>query len=185
MRRHQFFDQGGQWHPVEWRPGRGQLRDLGQNIAAALRLLAQGLEVQGQRTVAIHIPLQFARNQENGRERRSEFMRGGGCQAIELREMLFPRQHQLGSSQCVRQFAGLLGDLECVKTGDANRHQDREPDPEQVDWRQHQRLLALPRQRHMEEDQRGGACDRERAERDRQPDRQRRRRDQHGGKKQK
>ena len=114
-------------------------------------------------------PLQLARNQEDRRQRRAEFVRGGGGKAVELGEMLFARQHQFGRRQRVRQLAGFLGDLERIKTGDADREHDREPDAEQIDRRQHQRVVAVPRQRQMEEHQHGGAGDRQHAERDRQP----------------
>ena len=41
MRRHRLLDQRRERHAVERRAGRGELRDLGQDVAAALRLLAQ------------------------------------------------------------------------------------------------------------------------------------------------
>ena len=112
-------------------------------------------------------------------------MRGGGGEAVELGQMLLAGQHQFGGGQRVGKLAGVLGDLDRIEAGDADREQDREPDPEQIDRRQHQRFFALPRQRQMEEHQRRGAGHREDAERDGQPDRQRRRRDQHRGQEQK
>ena len=133
----------------------------------------------------LHGLFQFARNQENGRKRRAEFMRGGGGEAIELREVLLAGQHQFGGRERVGQFARLFGDLERIKAGDADRDQDREPDPEQIDRRQLQRLVALPGQRQMEKAQHGCAGNGENTERDGQADRQRRRRDQHRRQKQK
>ena len=112
-------------------------------------------------------------------------MRGGGRQTIQLREMLLAGQYQLGGCQRVRELAGLLGYLECIKTGDPDRQYDREPNAEQVDRRQYQGLIGVPRQRQIEENQHGGACNGQRAERDRQPYRQRRRRNQNRGKEQK
>src|SRR5712671_269760 len=185
IRRHRFLDQRRQWHAVERRAGCRQLRDLGQDIAAPLRLFAQGLDVAGQWAVSGHALLQLARNQKDRRQRRTEFMRGGGRQTVQLREMLFAGQYQLGGRQCVRELAGLLGHLECIKTGNPDRQQDREPDAEQVDRWQYQRLIGVPRQRQIEEDQHGGAGNGQRAERDRQPYRQRRRRNQNRGKEQK
>ena len=135
--------------------------------------------------LSVQALLQLARNQEDRRERGAEFVRGGGGKAVELGQMLFAGQHQFGGGQRVGELAGLLGDLERIKAGDADREHDREPDAEQIDRRQHQRIVAVPRQRQMEEHQHGGTGDRERAERDRQPYRQRRRRNQHRGQKQK
>jgi hypothetical protein len=153
-------------------------------ILASLRLLAQGLELGRQIAIVLHRLFELARNQKDRRQRRAEFMRGSGGEAVDLCEMLLSREHQFGRGQRVRKFAGLLGDLERVKTGDADREQDREPDAEQIDRRQHQRVVAVPRQRQMEKPERGSAGDREHADRDREPDRQRRRRDQHRGEEQ-
>ena len=111
--------------------------------------------------LSCRVRLQLARNQEDRRQRRAEFVRGGGGKAVELGQMLLARQHQFGRGQRVGELAGLLGDLERVEAGDADREHDREPDAEQVDRRQHQRFVAVPRQRQMKEDQRGGAGDRE------------------------
>src|SRR6267154_4777026 len=69
MRRHHFLDQGRERHAVEGRAARGKLGDLGQNVAAALRLLAQRFEIGGEGAV-LHRLLQLARNQKNRRQRR-------------------------------------------------------------------------------------------------------------------
>ena len=185
MRRHGFLDQRRQRHVVERRARGGKLGDLGQNIAAALRLLAQGLEIGGEVVVVVHGLFKLARNQKGRRQRRAEFVGGRRCKAVDLGQMLLARQHQLGRRQRVGKLAGLLGDLERVERGDADCEQDREPDPEQIDRRQHQRIVAVPRQRQMEEHQRRGAGNREYAKRDRQPDRQGGCRNQNRGEKQK
>ena len=52
MRRHRLLDQRRQLHAVERRAGGGELGDLGQDVAAALRLFAQRLQVGGERAVA-------------------------------------------------------------------------------------------------------------------------------------
>ena len=80
--------------------------DLGQNFAAALRLLAQGLEIAGELFVAINGLFELARNQEDRRQRRAEFVGGSGSKAVDLGEMLLAGQHQFGRRQCVGQFAG-------------------------------------------------------------------------------
>ena len=185
MRRHRLLDQRRQRHAVERRAGGGKLGDLGQDVAAALRLLAQGFQIGRQGVVAVDGLFQLPRNQEDRRQRRAEFMRGGGRKAIELGQMLLARQHQLGRGQRIGKLSRLLGRLERIEAGDADREHDREPDPEQIDRRQHQRVFAVPRQRQMEEHQRRGAGDREQAEPDRHPDRQHRRRDQDRGEEQK
>src|SRR6185437_2745765 len=184
MRGDRFLDQRRQRHAIERRAAGVQLRDLGQDIPAALGLFAQGFEVAGYRAVVGNRALEFARDQEDGRERRSQFMGGGGGKAVELGQMLLAGQHQFGGGQRIGELAGFLGDLERVKAGDADRDRDRKPDPEQIDRRQHQRIVRVPRQRKMKIDQRRGTDDRERAERYRQPDRQRGRRNQHRRQKQ-
>ena len=100
-------------------------------------------------------------------------MRRGSRQPVQLGEMLLACQNQFGRRERVGQLAGLLRDLERIKTGDPNREHDGKPDAEQIDRRQHQRVLAVPRQRQMEKDQHGGARHCEAAERHSQPDRQR------------
>ena len=152
-----------------------------QRCACSRRVLRS----DGEMVVAVRPDLfQLARNQEDRRQRRAEFMGGGGGKAVELGQMLLARQHQFGRGQRIGKLARLLGDLERIEAGDADREHDREPDAEQIDRRQHQRVVAVPRQRQMEEHQRRGAGDREHAERDRQPDRQHRRRDQDRGEEQ-
>ena len=88
--------------------------------------------------------LQLARNQEDRRQRRAEFVRGGGGKAVDLGQMLLARQHQFGRRQRVGKLARLLGDLERIEAGDADREHDREPDAEQIDRRQHQRIVDCP-----------------------------------------
>ena len=86
--------------------------------------------------------------------------------------MLLARQHQLGGGERVGKLARLFGHLKRIEAGDADRQHDREPDAEQIDRRQHQRLVRVPRQRQMEKHQYGSAGDRQHAERHRQPHRQ-------------
>ena len=57
-------------------------------------------------------------------------MRGGGGQSVQLREMLFARQHQFGSRQRIGQLARFFRDLEGIETGDADREHDRKPNAE-------------------------------------------------------
>ena len=67
VRGDRLLDQRGQLHAVERRAGRRKLGDLGQNVAAALRLLAQGLDVAGRVGVVGQRPFQLARHQHDGR----------------------------------------------------------------------------------------------------------------------
>ena len=54
-------------------------------------------------------------------------MRRGGSEAVELRQMLLARQHQLGRRQRIGELAGFLGDLPRIDADIADREQDREP----------------------------------------------------------
>ena len=112
-------------------------------------------------------------------------MGGGGGEAVDLGQMLFAGQNQLGRRQRTGQLARLLCHLERVEAGDADREHDREPDSGEIDRRQPQRIVDIPRQRQMSEAQYRRAGDREHAERHGQPRRQCGSGDQHRRQKQK
>ena len=125
---------------------RGQAR---QDLAAALRLAAQQRHVVGVRAAGRKLALQFLGDERDGGERRAEFMRGGGGEAVEGVEMLLAGQHHLGGVQRLRQLPRFLGDAEGVDAGeDAGRNQ-RHPDAGDVEQRQRQTLRRVPRQRPM------------------------------------
>src|SRR5271168_333213 len=65
VRRRRFFDQGGKRHAVERFAGR-QFRYLSQNLAAALRLLAQQLYVLGMRGIDLERALDLAYHDRDG-----------------------------------------------------------------------------------------------------------------------
>ncbi|MEY9444996.1 hypothetical protein ABIE82_002444 [Bradyrhizobium diazoefficiens] len=109
----------------------------------------------------------------------AELVRGRGGEAVELGQMLLARQHQFGRGERIRKLARLLGDLERVKAGDADREHDREPDADEIDRRQHQRIVGIPGQRQVEEEQDRGAGDRQHAKPEGEAGRQRGCRDQH------
>ena len=157
----------------------GQFGELGEDIAAARRLFAQQPHVVAMRRVGGNRILQLLGNHRNSRQRRAEFVRGGGRQSVELREMLLARQHQFGGGQRVGELARFLGDLPSIDADEADGEQDREPDADHVDRRQLQRIVAVPRQRIMREHQHGRAGHREGAEHQREARRQRGRRQQH------
>ena len=124
-------------------PLAGQLGELGQDVAAALRLLAQQPHVVGVRRSSARV----ARSSSLAitamvDERRAELVRGGRGKPVELRQMLLARQHQLGRGQRVGELARFLGDLPGVDADEADREQDREPHAHHVDRRQLQRIVA-------------------------------------------
>ena len=142
----------------------GELGQLGQDVAAALRLLAQQPHVVGVRRVRLERALQLLGDHRDGRERRAELVRGGGRKPVELRQMLLARQHQFGRGQRLGDLPAFLGDLPRIDADEADREQDREPDAEQIDPRQLERIVGVPRQRIMREHQHGRAHHGERAE---------------------
>ncbi len=78
---------------------RGQLRQLGQDVATALGLFAQGLEFPSQRVVGVE-------GFSISREMRKMVASGvpsswaaAAARAIELGQMLLARQHQLGGGE--------------------------------------------------------------------------------------
>src|SRR5262249_60106982 len=156
--------QVGELYAVE-RPTRGrQLGKLGENLPAALRLLAQQLDVVRIGRARLEHALELLDDDRDGGERRAELVRGGGREAVELREVLLAREHQLGGGERVGEQARFLGDLPSIDANEAEREQEREPYPEHVFRRQDQRVIALPRKRHVKEHERGRAHRRKRTE---------------------
>ena len=89
----------------------GQLGELGQDGAAALRLLVQQPDVLGVLGIRLDRALELLRDHRDGGERRAELVRGGGGEPVELREMLLAREHELGRGERVGELARLLGEL--------------------------------------------------------------------------
>ena len=126
MRGHRFLDQRRQRHPIERLAG-GQLGDLGEDFAAALRLLAQQLDVVRVGRLRIERALNLPYDKGDGGKRRAELMRRSGRQAIELREMLLARQHELGRRKRIRELTSFFGYLPRIDPDVADREQDGEP----------------------------------------------------------
>src|SRR6516165_1589993 len=177
MRRNHLFDQRGQLHTVE-RSAAREFGELCQNGAAALGLLVQEPHVVGMLGIRLDGELQLFGDQRDGGERRAEFMRGGGRQSVDLREVLFACQHQFGRRQRVRELARFLGDLPGMQTDEGDREQNGEPHPHYVDLGQSERRLGIPGQRIVHEHQHGRASDGKAAEHERHPRWQRSGRDQ-------
>ncbi len=93
--------QRGQRHAVERLAARRQFGELGENIAAARGLLAQQPDVVAVRRSRRDRAFQLLGDHRDGRERRAEFVRGGGGKSVELRQMLLARQHQFGRGERV------------------------------------------------------------------------------------
>ena len=184
VRRHHLFDQRRQRHAVERLAGR-EFRQLGQDVAAALRLLAQQPHVVHMRRVRLQRQLQLLDDHRNGRERRAELVGGRGRKPVELRQMLLAREHELGRGQRLGDLPALFGDLPGIDADEADREQDRKPDAQQIDPGQFERIVGVPRQRIMREHQHGRAYHGEHAEDDGDARRQRGRRQQHGRQEQK
>ena len=63
----------------------------------------------------------FSRHDGDDRERRAEFMRRGGGEAVELRQVLLAFQHEFGRRKRVGELAAFLGDLPRVDRNIADR----------------------------------------------------------------
>src|SRR5829696_8434155 len=153
---------------------RGQLR---QDAAAALDLLAQELEVVGHRPLLRQGVVELLRHERDRRERRAELVRGGGGEAVELRQVLLAGEHPLGRGERLGELARLLGDAPGIDADEGDAEQDRRPDSGDVEEGQ-RRCRPGPRQRPVDEDEDRGGANRKAAERQRAVGRQRRRRDQ-------
>ncbi len=127
VRRDDFLDQRAERRAVEGLAARRQFGELGEDVAAARRLLAQQPHVVAMRGVGRHRVLQFLGDHRDGRQRRAQLVRGGGGEPVELREMLLARQHQLGGGERVGELARLLADLPGIDADEAHAEQDRQP----------------------------------------------------------
>jgi hypothetical protein len=64
-----------------------------------------------------HLALEFAGDEGDRRERRTELVRGGGGEAVERRQVLLAGEHHLGRVERAGEFSRFLGDLERVGAG--------------------------------------------------------------------
>ena len=78
--------------------------------AAALDLLAQELQVLGDRPVLRQRVVELLGDERDGGERRAELVRGRGGEAVELGQVLLAGEHQLGRGERLGELARLLGD---------------------------------------------------------------------------
>ena len=185
VRRHHLVDQRRERGAIEERRvGGRKLGELAEDLAAALRLLAQQAHILGLRRIAGKRALQLPGDHRDRRERRREFMSGGGRQPVELGKMLLARENEFGRRERVGQAARALGDLPRIDADIAERQHDAEPDAHHVERRQNERIVARPGQRLMDEQQHRRPRHRESAEHQRVARRQRHRGDKHGRQKQ-
>ena len=108
-------------------------RSAWQDGAAALDLLAQELEVLGERAVLRQGVIELLGDEGDRRERRAELVGRRRREAVELRQVLLAGQHQLGRGERLGELARLLGDPPGVDAGEGGAEQDRGPDPGDVE----------------------------------------------------
>ena len=128
VRRGDLLDQRGERQAGEMRLAFGrQAGQLLQDLAAALALRAQQLHVLGMGRVGAERALHLAGYQRYRRERRAEFVSGGGSQPVERGEMLLALQHEFGRRQRIGEEPRFLGDAEGVDAGEGYRRRQRYP----------------------------------------------------------
>ena len=113
--------------------------ELGQDVAAALDLLAQELEVVRHRPLLRQGVVELLGDERDRRERRAELVRGGGGEPVELRQVLLAGEHQLGRGERLGELARLLGDAPGIDADEGDAEQDRDPDAGDVEERQRRR----------------------------------------------
>ena len=107
---------------------RGRERgDLGEDVAAALRLRADEADVLGARIAGRELARQLVRDERDRRERRAELVRGRGGEPVERREVLLALQDQLGRGERIGELARLLRDAEGVERHERQRADERDP----------------------------------------------------------
>src|SRR6476469_10481928 len=81
---------------------------LAKNGAAALGLRAQQHEILVMRVVVLGVAEQLLGHYGDGRQRSAEAMRRGGSEAVERRQFLLAREHELGCCERVGHAPRLL-----------------------------------------------------------------------------
>ena len=119
------------------------------------------------RRVRRHLTLQFLGDKGNRCQRRSQFVGGGGGQAIERRQTLLPRQHDFSGPQGRRHLPGFFGNAPGINRREDRAADNREPQPGEIVGWQLQGLARRPGQRQMIEGQRRGAAEAQGAQRQR------------------
>ena len=110
----------------------GHRGELGEDVAAALRLAVEKCDVLGVTVVAGHLALELAGDEGDGGERRAELVRGGRGEPVEGGEMLLAGEHHLGGIERAGELAGLLGDAEGIDTGEGAGRNQRQPDADRI-----------------------------------------------------
>ena len=101
----------------------GGERELAEDGAAARQLLLGQRKVVAGERGDVALVGEFVDDHGEGGERRAEFVRSGGREAVELRQVLGAGQDQVGGGERVAELARLLGDLAAVD-GDEHRADD-------------------------------------------------------------
>ena len=123
----------------------GHRGELGEDVAAALRLAVEESDVLGMAVVAGHLALELPGDQRDGGERRAELVGGGRGEPVERREMLLAGEHHLGRVEGAGELPRLLGDAEGVDAGEGAGRDQRHPDADRVDPGKRQHLARYAR----------------------------------------
>ena len=75
---------------------------------------------------------EFVHDQGDGRQRRAQFVRGRGGDAVELAQVLLAGENQLGRGQRAGELPRLLGDPAAVDGDEGAADGDADPDPDDV-----------------------------------------------------
>ncbi len=142
------------------------------------------LKIVGERLVVRRLGGHFPDDQRDGGERRPQFVRGGGGEPVELREMLGARQNEFRRGQRARRLPRLGRHPVGVERHESGADPESKPDAGHVKGRKDELLAADPGERQVEAQERGRAGERKREQAERPTKRQRGRGDGDGGEKQ-
>ena len=107
-------------------------RQLAQDRAAAGDLLLRQTQVVGPLGGDLRLGGEVVDDQRDRRERRAQFVGGGGGDAVELAQVLLAGERELGGGQRAGELARLLGDPAAVDGDKGAADGDAYPHPHDV-----------------------------------------------------
>ncbi len=136
-----------------------RVRQPAEDLAAPLRLRLDELQIVVDRVARRYRSFQLLGNDDDGRQRRSQFVRRSGGETVERMQLLFAGEHELGRRQRVRHLPRFLGKPARVKTHEKQAADHRGPHADAVEGMQVEGLPGIPGQRQIEVGEKAGHHD--------------------------
>ena len=150
MRRHRLLEQMADRHPrhdeVRLLAHAGEIAEDG---AAALGLGAEQDQIVVMGVRGLGVAHQLLGHHGDGRERRAEAVRRRGGKAVERRQFLLARQHELGCGERTGHAPRLFRRAPGIEADEQDAEHHGRPDAEHIRQRQEEGRVMEPGQRQM------------------------------------